>query len=735
TKLLTICVKDTYEIGFELICLHNFRTGEIIFKYMHRCKMWSKYERLSDELDEDFSLKERRSNRIAEISDNEDQTISSILLNQPAKKKRKIFHHKLIKCFYFLLFIIFIFLIYFVFGMEKSLLSSIKKISSFVEQNFKNKNKNDWSLSIDSFGTESCIRVYDIDEDGLDDLIFGLVGIEEINRIGNNTNQNEGLLMAIRGSDGKGLWNISTKSEIFEINCLIDLDSDGRLDCIGSGRKHTLIGFDPHTGKIFWDQSFMLNLNDNWNIYNPVILPVDYDQDGIKEFLISTGGNPAIPSNVHDRESGRIVLLSGINGQQIGKDLILPEQKETYMSPILHSVNQQHYLLFGTGGETVPGSLYAQSLTNFYNFIIGNISHHEPDPFLDKFIQVPNLNGFYSIYTSTSKGVMVPPVLADVTNDGIKDILILSFDGEVLMLNGLNFEKLWSIKFECHETYTTPSPGFFDDDDILDFMLIQNLGTFDYYLNSSVVILSGVDGSILWKMNTGRMQMISPLTIQTDSHFRDIFFFRVQGIEEFGNSMHQVYHGIEPQQPVDRSPNNGKRSSNEFEKCQSLVERNVSSNSLEPRCGNDKNSLYLSSYGFVVDRSSQENPILVFKSEPEEKMLNLTLNQKFIELCLVMEPMERNTGAIGHFSSKRDLDLITIVTRGANVRDPDSGNYIKIVTDMKGHMLESEIYKNLIVKKLDYDKKSEIHISDLKFLQNQSWNAYMGTYANNVESL
>ena len=61
-------------------------------------------------------------------------------------------------------------------------------------------------------------------------------------------------------------------------------------------------------------------------------------------------------------------------------------------------------------------------------------------------------------------------------------------------------------------------------------MFIQNYGTFDRYLNSSVIIISGIDGNVLWEMGPGpKMEMVSPLTIQTDSKFRDIFFVRVQG--------------------------------------------------------------------------------------------------------------------------------------------------------------------------------------------------------------
>ena len=38
--------------------------------------------------------------------------------------------------------------------------------------------------------------------------------------------------------------------------------------------------------------------------------------------------------------------------------------------------------------------------------------------------------------SSEKKGVMVPPVLVDMTGDGVKDILMNSFDGDVVLFNG-----------------------------------------------------------------------------------------------------------------------------------------------------------------------------------------------------------------------------------------------------------------------------------------------------------
>ncbi len=60
-----------------------------------------------------------------------------------------------------------------------------------------------------------------------------------------------GLLMAIRGYDGKELWKLPTLSEVFSLNChSMDLNKDGVNDCIASGRMGTLLAVDPTNGKL-----------------------------------------------------------------------------------------------------------------------------------------------------------------------------------------------------------------------------------------------------------------------------------------------------------------------------------------------------------------------------------------------------------------------------------------------------------------------------------------------------
>ena len=81
-------------------------------------------------------------------------------------------------------------------------------------------------------------------------------------------------------------------------------------------------------------------------------MPYDVDNDGVLDIVVSTGGHPNIPSEQHERKSGQIYLYSGRTGDQIGsRYLQIPENKETYMSPVLHELlDGSAFLLFGSGG-------------------------------------------------------------------------------------------------------------------------------------------------------------------------------------------------------------------------------------------------------------------------------------------------------------------------------------------------------------------------------------------------
>lgn len=52
------------------------------------------------------------------------------------------------------------------------------------------------------------------------------------------------------------------------------------------------------------------------------------------------------------------------------------------------------------------------------------------------------------------KGYMTPPVIVDVDKDGTEDIMVSAYDGKLILLDGKDLSKKWSIDFPNMESYT-----------------------------------------------------------------------------------------------------------------------------------------------------------------------------------------------------------------------------------------------------------------------------------------
>lgn len=410
-----------------------------------------------------------------------------------------------------------------------------------------------WKKSWNDVSAESCIRLLDVDGDNKDDILFGAAYGGDVRDIPKkNAGKYDdlqnfclqlgesypclGFIIALRGYDGHLLWNLTVRSEVFLMNCEdFDIDLDDKPDCIGTGRQGVVVAFNPYSGTLYWSAEDDSYLRANWNTYQAVALP-DWDGDDVPEVLIANGGDPDMRPEEHDREAGHLVVLSGKTGRMVGyRYLMMPNKRETYMTPVLyHPPWGSDIILFGSGGETISGDLMGISVTDMCHYIFGeieaiaNCSQREDTTFW------PNLekdeNGLFVIVGGNKKGVMVPPVLIDIDGDSINDILVSVYEGRMVLKNGKDLTDIWSVTFPHMESYSTPAPGHFDDDDILDFMVHWSAGAWPWYNSSNVFVISGKDGSILWNLESSHYEMTSDLVLQTSEPNRDFFLFKIKGL-------------------------------------------------------------------------------------------------------------------------------------------------------------------------------------------------------------
>ncbi|XP_060559392.1 uncharacterized protein LOC132719615 [Ruditapes philippinarum] len=417
-----------------------------------------------------------------------------------------------------------------------------------------------WTVTYKEMAGEGSVRLLDVDHDGIDDIIFASAAalrqpfqqsdqaktydvLHKVCKAKGEDYPCMGNIIAVSGINGSQLWSLKTRSEVFAMNCEdFDINKDGKKDCVVTGRTGQISAFDPYKGETLWTCEDDEMFEAYWNTYHAAALP-DWDNDSVPEVLIAHGGDMTKQPDDHKRAPGRLVVLSGATGKPISKRYLeMPNSKETYMSPVMFTPVEggATYILIGSGGETVPGDLMGISVRDFCHYILGDDaevcgpSQGEEYTGLDK-----DKNGIFVIYRGVEKGVMVPPVVVDYNNDSVKDILMTSFEGINNLYSGKDLSLIWTANFSGMETYGTPAPGYFNDDEYIDFMVTWNFGVWMEYYSVYVYVISGKDGSVLWNLESNFFQMSSSLSIATSLKHHDAFVFKVQGRDsKFKTSKH-----------------------------------------------------------------------------------------------------------------------------------------------------------------------------------------------------
>lgn len=527
----------------------------------------------------------------------------------------------------------------------------------------------EWNKSFANYESDSCIRLVDMDGDGRLDVLLGLTPYPERVFSDDNSSHSEeefmkvckkngyrcgGELVALRGYDGKQLWRLSTKSSIVYIHCdQLDVDQDGQFDCLVSGYHATLYAIDPRKGIVLWSAKGE-HLFNQWNIYQALVVP-DVNEDNVDDVLVLHGGYPHYKQvSDPEKEKGCFLLFSGATGKSLGVSVNLTSTGNL-MSPVLfkHSQNSSLNILWGSGQLTTPGSLWLIPWEVLRTQLMdakvkGKVTLNKSLSDVDKCKK--------QIHRSLSKGLIVPPVIVDVDNDKTMDILMCTFDGEVILYDGHTLQKKWAANFSECESFSIPAPGYFNDDQHLDFMMHWHYGTWPDYKYSMVVILSGKDGKVLWKMATSLSSLTSDLSLQTVDVHRDAFVFKVLGRNGsvYVDNKGYIQTGYKHAESTDKESENPR-------KRDEVVE-----------CNSSRIPVFTEEI-FLIDRSNMAKPIL----------LSQQIAQKFFfadssigtsqpqdakgkgSLCAVLKPVGKGTGAIGDLDGDGQPDYISLTNMEA----------------------------------------------------------------------
>ncbi|WP_175489203.1 outer membrane protein assembly factor BamB family protein [Neolewinella agarilytica] len=345
-----------------------------------------------------------------------------------------------------------------------------------------------WVADFKGVGSSSSPGAADLNGDGILDIVIGGSGTE--------FKSIEHAVMAIDGATGATLWTVGGHNQMVGSPTFKDINEDGTDDVVIGGRSGMLFALEGTTGEKLWEflpyQPTNRYVDDTTilNFFNLQWTP-DQNDDGFPDLLAPYGGFVKAKPGDPNRPAGYLLLISGKNGATIAKARV-PDGRETYLSPLLYDFGQGLEVIFGTGGEDLPGSLYRAPLSA---------------------VKKEDLSMATNLLSGGSKGFIAPPILAKVTEDDIPEIIVCTVDGRMVCLDGQSNSVLWSASpGGDFDTYVMPAPGHFTgEDDILDFFASYGKGAWpntDYTLHT---LVDGKTGQIVFTDTLGTFQYASPI--------------------------------------------------------------------------------------------------------------------------------------------------------------------------------------------------------------------------------
>jgi hypothetical protein len=378
-----------------------------------------------------------------------------------------------------------------------------------------------WETHLSGPGTFASARTWDLNQDGVKDVV--IADGREFDSIGN--------LTALNGVNGAILWEISRVGELFASAQFMKINGDEYEDVVMAGRLSNLFCVDGLTGDLLWDfDNQQPSGPSGWlQFYEPKQV-MDVSGDGLGDIVVVNGGDPTALPGDPNRPPGILMLIDASDGSIINS-AIMPDTAESYCSVTV--INGQSpsdtYIYFGSGGETVPGSLWKATLAQ---------------------LQTNDISGAVELMQGQSKGFIAPPVLADINSDNTLDILGVGFEGKISLINGVTETIEWTFSNSDIETYAVSGIGDFNGDGQLDVASSLNHGVWPVYDYSVMIMLDGANGNVL-RTDTIGLQVTSPMAYDLDGDDKDEVMISYQiydtanGVVQAGQAVIHYETGIE----------------------------------------------------------------------------------------------------------------------------------------------------------------------------------------------
>ena len=362
-----------------------------------------------------------------------------------------------------------------------------------------------WELPLNGLLAFSSPRTTDVNQDDVQDIILGTGADEWMDTPAG--------IVAVDGKTGEVVWYVATRNQMAGSPIFQDITQDGIDDVFIGGRSAQLYAIDGSNGKVLWEYSpynpRTVYEEDTTilNFFTPQWIP-DQDGDGFDDLIISYGGFVKAGPTETNRPAGQLMVFSGKAGTLLAA-ATMPDGKETYLSPLVYDFegNGALTVIFGSGGETIHGNLYQCPLSRLMR---------------------NDLSSAICLASGEGKGFIAPPVLVDITSDGIKDIVVNSVNARLIALDGRDHTLLWQVPVgEGMETYSTPVPVYTRSDSVPDFFGSYGRGIWPHISQSVQVVVNGSTGEITYRDTLGTFQYTSPVVSDVTGDGQDDVLFPV----------------------------------------------------------------------------------------------------------------------------------------------------------------------------------------------------------------
>jgi outer membrane protein assembly factor BamB len=344
-----------------------------------------------------------------------------------------------------------------------------------------------WKASLPGIGSQSSPRTADLNGDGILDIVMGA---------GANEYQESAFgVIALDGKTGELLWKHACKDQVYGSAVFLDVNADGVQDVFIGGRGNQFYAINGSTGESLWQWNYEYEDDPvltyaRFNFQNAVLIP-DQNEDKLNDLLVICSGNPkAEPATMENRFPGVLMILNPVNGNVIAADT-MPDGREAYMPPLyFEQPDGSQKIVFGTGGETIDGTLY---LCDLKDLLQRNLRNSRP------------------LTSEKGHGYIAPSTAVDINGDGYKDVVSISHGSTITASDGKTLKTIWTLNIPETESSNALSVGQFTGDETPDFFTFVSRGVWPASKGSVQILIDGKTGKKVYSNALGCTGFSSPV--------------------------------------------------------------------------------------------------------------------------------------------------------------------------------------------------------------------------------